>query len=600
MRLTWGAVAAFVVLAACSAGGGSAGGTSGSDGHGGDASNGTGADGSGASTGSLTIGSGGSGTGGNDCGPPCSNDLKHVLDCGGSVVDTCVGLEGCDPLNGTCSNGCQISIDNKESVGCEYYPTFMYNIFTNVCFAVFVANTWHAPANLDVLYQGSPLDVGSFAYIPQGSGPNLTYAPYDPDVGLPPGEVAILFLSGPTGVSQVPNITCPKASAIESGVVKSGTTVADAFHLTTDVPVVAYQVNPYAGGNSEVTGASLLLPTSAWDTNYIAANAYGWSPGSIQPSLNIVAKDDNTTVTVVPKVAIEGGGGIPAGNANTAMSFTLNAGQHAQITQADELTGSVLDSDKPIGLLAGHPCHYVPTNVTACDHGEQMVPPVRALGSEYVGVMHRPRKTEPAHWRIIGAVDGTTLSWNTDVGGPATLQQGDVAEFTTGTPFVVQSQDDDHPFMLFSHMVGAAFQPDLAGGYGDSDTVISVPTQQYMRRYVFFADPTYPETNLVMVRSKQGGVFHDVTLDCAGVIDGWSAVGDYEWARVDLVTGDFQNVGNCSTGRHEIESDGPFGLWIWGWGTPDTTEYTAWVSYGYPAGMNVQYINEVVVPPVPK
>ena len=36
------------------------------------------------------------------------------------------------------------------------------------------------------------------------------------------------------------------------------------------------------------------------------------------------------------------------------------------------------------------------------------------------------------------------------------------------------------------------------------------------------------------------------------------------------------------------------------WGTPDTTSQTAWVSYGYPGGMNVQPINQVVVPPVPK
>lgn len=69
---------------------------------------------------------------------------------------------------------------------------------------------------------------------------------------------------------------------------------------------------------------------------------------------------------------------------------------------------------------------------------------------------------------------------------------------------------------------------------------------------------------------------------------------------MDLITGDFQPVGSCSTGRHEIKSDAPFGLWIWGWGTPETTSQTAWVSYGYPGGMNVQPINQVVVPPVPK
>jgi hypothetical protein len=250
--------------------------------------------------------------------------------------------------------------------------------------------------------------------------------------------------------------------------------------------------------------------------------------------------------------------------------------------------------------MAGHPCHYVPVGITACDHGEQMVPPVAALGSEYVGVMHKPRKDEPAVWRVIGAVDGTNLTYTSNVGGPAVINRGDVVEFITGEPFVVSSQDEDHPFILFTHMVGAAYQPNLNGGWGDSDSVISVPTKQYMPRYVFFADPTYPETSLVLIRSKVGGVFHDVTLDCAGTVGGWQAVGEYEWTYVTLITGDFQNVGNCSTGRHDISSDAPFGLWVWGWGTPQTTTQTAWVSYGYPGGMNVQQINQVFVPPIPK
>ena len=56
----------------------------------------------------------------------------------------------------------------------------------------------------------------------------------------------------------------------------------------------------------------------------------------------------------------------------------------------------------------------------------------------------------------------------------------------------------------------------------------------------------------------------------------------------------------CTTGRHEISSEGSFGLWIWGWGSPKTSTYTKFVSYGYPGGMNVQAINKVVLPPMPK
>lgn len=87
-----------------------------------------------------------------------------------------------------------------------------------------------------------------------------------------------------------------------------------------------------------------------------------------------------------------------------------------------------------------------------------------------------------------------------------------------------------------------------------------------------------------------------MTLDCAGALGGWTPISnDFEFTRIDLMTGNFANVGACSTGRREIKSDAPFGLWVWGWGTPLTSTFTENVSYGYPGGMNVQPINTVIL-----
>jgi hypothetical protein len=545
-------------------------------------------------------GQGGIGFGGNGqgagCGITCSPDLHQVLDCNGIVIETCSGTNGCDVTTGTCTNACEAARNNKNSVGCEYYATDMESFSGGNCFAAFVANTWDSPAHLTVDFGGQNLPPGTFARIPQGQGQNVTYQPYDNAAGIQPGEVVILFLAGSQGAP--PN--CPAPPSMQDQQI-SGSGIGQSWRIESDVPVVAYQINPYGGGSVAVTGASLLLPTSAWDTNYIGVNA---SPPDLgTPSMNIIAMEDNTTVTMVPVAAVNGGGGIPSAAANTPFSFTLNRGQHGQLSEALELTGSVISSDKPVGLLGGHPCMRMPVGVAFCDHGEQMIPPVRALGSEYVGVQHRPRAGEPGIWRVIGAVDGTQLSWSSNVGGPATLNQGQIAEFTTAEPFVVTSQDNDHPFLVFAYMAGSQWNMlNDSGGYGDVDYVISVPPDQYMQRYVFFADPTYPETNLVVVRAKDNnGTFHPVNLDCAGELTGWQPVGEYEWTRVDLITGNFQNVGNCSTGRREISTvGGRFGLWVWGWGTPLTTNFTQNVSYGYPGGMNVQPINDVVIPPTPK
>jgi hypothetical protein len=535
------------------------------------------------------------------CQNQCSSDDRTVLDCHGNPVAMCAATEACDVATATCVSACVAAESAHSSVGCDYYATSMDsyglgNPQVTLCYAAFVANTWTTPAHLAVEYRGSQLAVEGFASVPSGSGPTLTYGPYDATAGLAPGQVAILFLGGTAGG---PPLGCPLQPAVAAPQI-TGTGIADSFHITTDVPAVAYQINPYGGGSVEVTGASLLIPTSAWDTNYVAVNVsqaeFPTPTVALNPSLNLVARDDNTTVTITPNVPIVGGNGVGTAAAGQPLAIHLNKGQHVQITQSDELTGSVVTSTNPVGLMAGQYCMRMPANTLYCDHGEQMIPPVRALGNRYIGVMYRPRvpNETQTYWRVVGAVDGTQLTWSTPVGGPATLSKGQSVTFLTGAPFVVSSQDKDHPFMLFTYMTSSAYVQD---GFGDPDFVLDVPPEQFLHDYVFFTDPTYPETDLVLLRGPDAsGQYHDVSLDCLGAVQGWQSIdGSFQFARVDVQTGNFAAVGNCSNGRHEIQSEAPFGLQVWGWGTPLTTTFTQDVSYGYPGGMSVLPINDVVI-----
>jgi hypothetical protein len=135
-----------------------------------------------------------------------------------------------------------------------------------------------------------------------------------------------------------------------------------------------------------------------------------------------------------------------------------------------------------------------------------------------------------------------------------------------------------------------------------------VPAKEWLPSYVFFTDPTYPESDLVLVRGKgDDNQFHDVKLDCAGTLTDWQPIGnsgEYEFTRFDLVRYNFQKTGKCDNGRHEIHSDAPFGLTVWGWGSLATGSspevYSQAVSYAYPAGMSVKPINTVVIPAVAK
>jgi hypothetical protein len=241
----------------------------------------------------------------------------------------------------------------------------------------------------------------------------------------------------------------------------------------------------------------------------------------------------------------------------------------------------------------------VPDGVRDCDSAHQQIAPVRATGHEYVAVRYTGRNggsNEAPPWRIVGMVAGTELTWEPSkpTNAPSALGLGEVVEFAATGPFVVRSQDSDHPFYLGAYMTGGV----PFNGEGDPEWVNVIPPQQYLDNYVFFTDPTYPQTSLVVVRtrSKVDGSFAAVNLDCLGELDGWQPVGDYEYTRVQLVSGNFQSNGNCVNGRHVMSSNWPFGVTVWGWGT---TEQTRQVSYAYPAGAGFQPINEIVIPPTP-
>jgi hypothetical protein len=105
---------------------------------------------------------------------------------------------------------------------------------------------------------------------------------------------------------------------------------------------------------------------------------------------------------------------------------------------------------------------------------------------------------------------------------------------------------------------------------------------------VFFTDPTYTTTNLVLVRKATATGFEDVTVDCLGTITGWKPVAggtEYEITNVDLER--ITPVGTCTNGRHTATSAGAFNIMVWG--------LASYSSYAYPAGGNVGKINSVIV-----
>ncbi|HEY1532500.1 MAG TPA: IgGFc-binding protein, partial [Polyangiaceae bacterium] len=356
-------------------------------------------------------------------------------------------------------------------------------------------------------------------------------------------------------------------------------------------------------------------------TNYMAVNA--WNSGDSNdpderqsddtqypsdPFIQIVAEQDATNVTISPTVAIVGGRRNPnlessrdvAGtSAGQPATYALSKGDVLQFLQFDELSGSAIGADKPVGVWGGHTCMMIPFGLAFCDSAHQQLLPISWLGSEYVAVRYRDRLStypETVPWTLVGTVDDTVLTYDPSAppAAPTSLMRGQTVRFDAPEPFSIRSQDDAHPFYVAGHMTGGASDPMApveTGMGGDPEFVNVVPPQQWLSSYVFLTDPTYATTHLVFVRQKgKDTTFKDVTLDCAGALKGWMPVGSsgqFEFTRFDFD----KKEGSCTDGAHVAQSDGNFGLTVWGW--------DEWVSYAYPAGLSTRPVNTVVVKPAP-
>jgi hypothetical protein len=592
------------------------------------------------------------------------DDPGFVYKCG-VRIEQCGSLEQCEDSCGDasgagegdacaagCVNPCRDTLGQNTSNGCEFYAAEMdlTEESEGACYAVFVVNQWQTgqPAKLEVDLGGTVLPIEQFARIPTGSGTNIVYSPFVEADGLAKNQVAILFLSRDSHLVDASPIDPARLANCPPGVIPAipgdgaihGTGIGNAFHVLSNVPIVAYQMLPYGGGHARVTGATLLLPTNVWGTNYIAANAYSVPSEQVTqipfdttagPTMAILAQEDATHVTINPVAPILAGGGLAGTPSQTPITYTIDKGQYLQFTQPIELTGSPIQSDRPVAVIGGSTLMDVPvTQLFRGDSAEQMLPPVSALGSEYVAVRYRTRNPpleESTRWRIVGAVDGTVLTYDPapPPGAPLGINHGEFQEIEDPGPWVVSSQDSNHPFYFAQYMTaGGRDGPDASDyGVGDPEFVNVIAPQQYLPRYTFFTDPTYPETNLVVVAAKDPltNQFPSVNLDCAGTLTGWQPVGilgKYQFTRIDLSTGNYQGQNGCNNGVHTIQAsslgsplaNAAIGVTIWGWGSsatgpecnpPDPTvqadpNFTCWVSYAYPAGANITKLNDVIVP----
>jgi IgGFc binding protein len=525
------------------------------------------------------------------CGLQCSIDGRSVIQtCTGEIVETCPPDLACGGAR--CQEPCAAAAADRSSNGCEFYfqmPRYSPK-FPQSCYAAFLVNASTKPITLALDREGEVLDL-SKALFRTNPGETALIPLEGP---IPPGESAILFVADrpPNVPWEFGYIACPDGVVPAALVnVGSGTRLDTAFHLKSSAPVGAVTMYPFGGAASYIPSATLLFPVATWGKEHLIVNGWesiGVNGSTTDPAAQIVASEDGTEVTINPTADIQDGVGVAGTGARIPRTYRLDKGELLQLVQTEELSGSIVSSNKPTTVFGGHSCALIPGRVMACDTLHQQLPPFEQWGNEYVGVGYRPRlksEHEPMPYRIVAARDGTVLDYDPAVppGAPITMSAGEVVTFTSGTgdAFVVRSQDSEHPFYLAAYMSGN--DPGF-GGHGDPEFVNVVPTHQYLSSYSFYADPTYDDSSLVVVRARTGGAFKDVWLECAGNLTDFQPIGTrgkYEFTRVDLARngGPGATFGDkvCQNGLQRMRSEGPFTATVWGW--------AFCASYAYPGGM---------------
>ncbi|MCL2823146.1 MAG: IgGFc-binding protein [Polyangiaceae bacterium] len=458
----------------------------------------------------------------------------------------------CDPLLGStcgssgCMGPCEVATMSRSYIGCEYYPTITVNNELSLYgapfhFAVAVSNTGTENATVTVT---------------RGSATHSTAT-------IAPDSVEVIHLPWTN-------------LRIEA----TATTIAaaDAYRIRSTQPITVYQFNPLEytlnGHESFTTEASLLIPVTSWGTRYIVASRNSWDfdPSRRYPGFYaVVASENYTTVKLTASATgtqIRPGAGLTTGSG----TVVLNRGDVLQVLSGvpttSDPTGTLVESDKPVQVIGGHACTFVPHNIGFCDHLEESMFPINTLAKQYfVSPPSLPSMATPKAFfvRVIAAEPNVTASFNPVVNSDVTLNNlGDFIEIDSAQAFEITATGR---ILVAQYMKGQQ----AGGGSGDPSMALAVTTSQFRTDYLFHSPVNY-EHNYINIIAPDTTT-STVTLD-GNPVSGFTSIGTsgYSEARIK-----FTSAGN---GNHRVHAEEPVGVSVYGYG-----QYT---SYWFPAGLDLK------------
>ncbi len=328
------------------------------------------------------------------------------------------------------------------------------------------------------------------------------------------------------------------------------------IHVTAadQVSVYGYNYTPQA------SDGYLALPVEALGVSYMAYSYYNQTYNGntmLGSEFAVVATQDCTRVTVTPQIFMTGHA------ANVPFTLTLNQGEVYQLQDDDDnadLTGTLITSDKPVAVIGGHLCDYVPRYIQSCNYLVEQFWPLQWWGTRFA-TMPFATRTGGDTLRFLAWDDSTTVLVNGSLA--ASLSHGQFYENTYATPLYITS---NNPIYVMQYANGQLYD----NNSNSDPTMISIPPLNELASDYLLETPSSGFTgnyeNIVAPTSSTGSVSLDGAPFAAS---GWTAIPGSGYSGFQVGTG---------TGPHYLTGSAPFGVVAYGFGQAD--------AYGYPAGVS--------------
>jgi len=284
---------------------------------------------------------------------------------------------------------------------------------------------------------------------------------------------------------KISTFVAPEPWEIES----SGYVEDNAVHVwSKDADLTVY----FMSHNAATSDGSYIIPTIGWGTDYVVAGFEGLFEGNADyPSeFTIAANMDYTSVQITPSCDLRRSTG--AGSNTTVVAYpagqtfrvTLNRGQSVQFlsvlaqgSEGYDVTGTIIHSNNPIGVIGGSMCTNIPIDFPYCDHVEHMMPPVRTWGTTYYAMNFAQPAGQVGHdnalYLFVSSKPGQTI-YRQD------YQTGQHVECSIGNQYGVYWDEleraqkfwSDAPFMLVQYMNSASYPTNINGNGDPAEVVI--------------------------------------------------------------------------------------------------------------------------------